>query len=382
MAPLPAPVTDQVLSAAGPKSVSVPAPPSKETGIEIAPIVKESLPAPLVIERLVTLASGRLVVTPSTVTVRSVVSASTEIVWASSERTIVQGAGAGGERPLAVFAFGSGAVRSALDGDVVAPELLVELVVVVPDPSDPPADDPEALVGTAPFALVGSCVVAEVSEPPEAVELTPLGSLDAGALTDGVSPDVVAVVEPESAVEVDGAEGAATLVVPAGSVTPGAAGAASDVAGAETEDELLVSVAPAAGSADAVGAGDAVAVGVNAVVTPPPPKSSPGAKAITSVPPGPDTEIGAGAVDEVTVCSPAASPAKAICTVPATATGPGAAGSTLVVDSLTATSTVPPGARTGVDPGESRSTPAARSTPTDTTTSIAAVEPNAPGSDL
>ena len=64
----------------GPLSVSMPAPPSRVTGIEMVPMEKESLPAPLVMARLVTSASGRLVVLPSTVTEMFVASAVTEIV--------------------------------------------------------------------------------------------------------------------------------------------------------------------------------------------------------------------------------------------------------------------------------------------------------------
>jgi len=82
----------------------------------MAPIVKESLPAPLVIERLVTCASGRLVVTPSTVTETSVVSATTEIVCADASREIVHVAGDGGEGPLPGTAAGSSEGSVALVG--------------------------------------------------------------------------------------------------------------------------------------------------------------------------------------------------------------------------------------------------------------------------
>jgi hypothetical protein len=312
----------------------------------------------------------------------SVAAASTAIVWALSERTIVQGAGAGGERPLAVFAFGSGAARSALVGAVVAPEPLVELVVVVPDALDSPVDEPDAPVGSAPVALVGVCAVADVVELPLVVEVTPAGVLDVGAVTDGVPLELVEVVVSGPAVVIVVPEGAERLAAAAGSLTPGAAGAASDGADADTEPGLLAPVAAAAGSAAAPGAGcvtvSCVAAAVNEVVTGPPPKSLPDANESVSVPPAPESAIGAGAAEETTVCSPASSPAKAIWTVPATATGP--ADSNSGVDSLTATTTVPPGARAVAE--DPRSTPAARSTETDATTSITPAAASATGNEV
>ena len=108
--PLPAPVTDQLESDTGPLSVSVPPPPSRLTARASPTIdastVKLSSPLPPVTERLETEASAFDCATPSTVTTRFVPSTATETVCAEpSER--VRAHGAGGERPLLVFAFGS-----------------------------------------------------------------------------------------------------------------------------------------------------------------------------------------------------------------------------------------------------------------------------------
>jgi len=171
--PLPAPVTCHVLSAEGPLSVSTPPPPPKLTGSEIGPIVKESLPAPLVTERLLTSASGRPLETPSTVTERFVPSAATEIVCADpSERTMIHGAGAGGDRPLAVLAVGSGAVSGALDGDVVAAEGFVVLVLAVLVAGEPDGEEPAVLVESVLVRLVLSWLEAESAEPLEELAVT------------------------------------------------------------------------------------------------------------------------------------------------------------------------------------------------------------------
>src|SRR6266487_3898917 len=194
--PPPAPVTCHMLSAGGPSSVSIPPPPSKLTGSEIAPIVKESLPAPLVTERLLTSASGRLLETPSTVTERFVASAATEIVCADpSKRTMIHGAGAGGDRPLAVLAFGSGASEGAFAGAAGSAEGSAALELVVPVPEEPDGEEPAALVAPAPARLLSSWVVAaESDEPVEEVAVTCVGSPEAGALTEVVPPVVSLVV--------------------------------------------------------------------------------------------------------------------------------------------------------------------------------------------
>src|SRR5439155_1028595 len=82
----------------------------------------------------------------------------------ASERTIVDGAGTGGARPLAVFAVGSGIVAGALDGFVAAAEgsFVTELVVGVPvEPED--GGDPDAAVDAEPVTLLPPCVATETS---------------------------------------------------------------------------------------------------------------------------------------------------------------------------------------------------------------------------
>ena len=74
-----------MLSAGGPRTVSVPAPPSNATGIPaaVASIVSVSAPSPPVIVRLATDTAGRAVAVPSTVTTTSVPAVATEIVWSA-----------------------------------------------------------------------------------------------------------------------------------------------------------------------------------------------------------------------------------------------------------------------------------------------------------
>ena len=169
--PEPWPEIVQVESAAGPWSVSVPAPPSSATGTGRAPAEtsKESSPAPPVTVRLVTAATGRLDATPSTVTTRaSAVTAMETVCEASDSETFHA---AGGEGPLPGVAAGSG-------GGVVTP--------VGSEPSEPAgADD----VVESPEAPAWPSLVPAPPPEPEPVPATgdePFCDCDAG------SPDVVA----------------------------------------------------------------------------------------------------------------------------------------------------------------------------------------------
>ncbi len=152
----------------------MPPPPSRVTEIEMAPIVKESLPAPLVIERVLTSASGRLVVTPSTVTEMLVASAATEIVCADpSEIDRVHGAGpAGGDGPLPGTAAGSSEGSVALVGVVVDADGSVALVLVVDGAQVPEDDAPAAPVAPASATLPVSFCVLTRAGPPEELAVT------------------------------------------------------------------------------------------------------------------------------------------------------------------------------------------------------------------
>lgn len=81
-APAPAPVTFHVVSAAGPTTLSLPAPPSNVTGTAeaAAPMVNVSAPAPPTIATpFVSSLSSFVVATPSIVTTASVSVVATEI---------------------------------------------------------------------------------------------------------------------------------------------------------------------------------------------------------------------------------------------------------------------------------------------------------------
>ena len=100
-------------------------------------------------ERLEIAASAFDSVTPSTVTTRFAPSVPTETVCADpSESARVHGAG--GDRPLLVFAFGSGVELSAPAGAEVAPSDCVTGVEAAAVPVEAP--DPMPVVPTVPAA--------------------------------------------------------------------------------------------------------------------------------------------------------------------------------------------------------------------------------------
>jgi hypothetical protein len=334
----------------------------------------------------------------------------TEIVWASSERTIVHGSGDGGERPLAVPAVGSGGSTGAPEGVVAAGGVLA-LEVVAGVEEDPDEVVPEAVPTLVPVRLVPLGVDADGPALPDELDVVAAVSRAAGSAGVLVLPDVVAVlvllaleawpavaalpaavgvvalatVATGSAETVAGDAAAddeldrdASAAVAAGAVSV-AGPAAADVAGA-LADETAVgddAVAPAAAAlvADEEGvfAMKRTDMGPGALMVPP-------AKEITSWPAGPERTIGlSGGPVDVAVTSDESSPANCrLTSVPRSTeplTGPAWEPSWTTValtsgaDSRTATSTTPPGARTGRSVDEPVSTPAARSTPTTATTS-------------
>ena len=120
--PEPMPATVQVESAAGPLSVSVPPPPSNETGMPAEAseesIEKLSLPSPPAIDSPVTLASGLLVVVPSTVTSRFEPSTDAETVWGAPSASVTAHAagGSAGVESLVVVVVVSGVVVASPAG--------------------------------------------------------------------------------------------------------------------------------------------------------------------------------------------------------------------------------------------------------------------------
>ena len=179
--------------------MSVPPPPSRliatESPTADASIAKLSLPLPPDTERLVTEASGRVCAAPSTVTTRFVPSEATKTVCAASESDSVHAA-AGGESPLLVFAFGSGAEPLVPAGADVAPSDCVAGVVPATVPVDPPLPVPGAPVApVVPAASGPSPGVADVVvEPPVCVGPVTAAVVGAGgALTPPVDVPTVAV---------------------------------------------------------------------------------------------------------------------------------------------------------------------------------------------
>ena len=182
--PEPSPEIVQVESAAGPWSVSEPAPPFSATGTGRAPAdtSKESSPAPPVTVRLVTAATGRLDATPSTVTTSASAVTAIETVCEASDSETFHAAG--GEGPLPGVAAGSG-------GGVVTP---VESV-----PSEPAG---AGVVVEPPEAPVWPLLVPAPPPEPEPVPATgdePFCDCDAGspevAPTDGEVPETCGGVE-------------------------------------------------------------------------------------------------------------------------------------------------------------------------------------------
>jgi hypothetical protein len=146
-------------------SVSNPAvPPSKKIGTAMGPDVKSTVSESLmsgapVIARLLTSAGDLVLVTPFTVTVRSLPLAATVIAWAwgSPERSTYQLGAGGGPRPLPGTAAGSVEAGSTFvrvvapsdGGGTIASELVVAGVFGSPweVPAAPVADIVEATVG-------------------------------------------------------------------------------------------------------------------------------------------------------------------------------------------------------------------------------------------
>jgi hypothetical protein len=129
-------------------------------------------------------------------TVRFVASAANETVWdVASERMNVQGPGAGGDRPLAVFAFGSGELESVPVGVPVVSVEPVGLVLVDPAVEEPD-EEPEAPLVPAPVAETSFDEDVVVAFTPEVVpDDSVVVSVDDGAPTDPSKPVVEPVVE-------------------------------------------------------------------------------------------------------------------------------------------------------------------------------------------
>lgn len=222
---------------------------------------------------------------------------------------------AGGERPLAVLAVGSGAVvKSEPFGVAASADALVEVVVAgaaVLLPVEDPAADPPAVPATAEL-LPGS--VADSSVPVVPAVCTAVVSVAAGALTDATEPvpDVVldVVADPVAVVSAD--EFAATTTaglaepLPAGddAIAPTAAAAvASSAAGAA----LPAAAATGAASAELCDDGCArmtVTVGLDAAKIDP--------NAIVTVAPSPLRTSASCVVEDVTVNASAVNVSAAI----------------------------------------------------------------------
>jgi hypothetical protein len=222
---------------------SVPSAPSRVTGIATVPIVKESSPAPLVMERAVTAASGRLLVEPSTVTEIVVASASTEIVWALAPlRRIVHGAGAGGDRPLAVFAFGSGALPAIPVNVFVVAAVPLDVPEPAPAVAPPVPDVPAAPVEAAVVVLGVSCGAIDAVPPSADVPVTVEAPPDDDAAPSIVCPPLEVPVEVADGAELDTFPLELVELVTDGP-TPAAPPSALDVVAAGAPPEV-VSVPP------------------------------------------------------------------------------------------------------------------------------------------